>query len=289
MKKMLFYVCLLFAFSTFAQKSFTVNGESLELKTEVDGALDLMWTITDRHYRFFVKTEDGTIQELTNTKNGKNYQEEYKTVLSSITGKSAENVNLTLPSLKSFIDAYNLSKDSEYQSQNERIKLAARLGAFVGMSNSPFIDNPENSKVPFFGAELEFFSENKLPKHAGFFSLRHQLSNDDFEYSATQLAIGYRFRFINQTAFKFYGNVKIATFSLSKYEVTFEDSDNPGVFITENESSYTLEAPFIFGLGADIKLGHGYLTLFYQELFAVFLDLQGNFPIDFSIGYKFNL
>ena len=289
MKKLLLFICLCVGFSAFAQKNYTVNGESLELKTEVDGSLDLLWTITNQQYRYFIRTEDDTIKELLNTKDGKSYQEEYKAVLTSLTGQSAENVNLTLPSLKGFIDAYNISKDSNYQTQNERIKLSTHLGAFAGMTNSPFIDNPENSIVPYFGAELEFFSENKLPKHAGFFSLRHQLSSDDFDFSSTQLAIGYRFRFINYQAFKLYGNLKIATFSLSKYEITYEDSENPGNFITENESNYTLEAPFIFGLGADIKLGNGYLTLIYQEIFAAFLDLQGNFPVDFSLGYKFNL
>lgn len=290
MKKYLFlFSCLFFSFSAFSQESYTVKGETLTLKTEVEGTLDLLWTITDQQYRYFVKTEDGNIQELLNTKDGKHYQEEYKTVLSSITGQSAEKVNLTLPSLKSFIDPYNISQNSGYQSQNERIKLASHLGAFIGMTNSPFIDNPENSAVPYFGAELEFFSENTLPRHAGFFSLRHQLDSDAFDYSATQLAIGYRFRFVNQQTFKFYGNLKIATLSYSKFKVSYEDADNPGTFITEDESTYTLEAPFIFGLGADIKLGNGYLTLAYQELFAVFLDGQGNFPMDFAIGYKFSL
>lgn len=287
MKKLLLFACLIFTFSAVAQKDYIVNGETMQLKTEVDGTLDLLWTITNQQYRYFVQTEDGNIQELLNTKEGKNYREEYKTILSSLTGQSAKNVNLTLPSLKSYIDAFNISQDPNYQTQDEHIKLASRLGAFVGMSNSPFIDNQENSIVPYFGAELEFFSENKLPRHAGFFSLRHQLSNDDFDYSATQLAIGYRFRFINKERINIYGNIKAITYTFS--EGTFVVEDNDGETYTIEDSGSTFKAPFIFGLGADFKLGNGYITLMYQEIFAVFLDLQGNFPVDFSLGYKFNL
>jgi len=46
---------------------------------------------------------------------------------------------------------------------------------------------------------------------------------------------------------------------------------------------------FIFGLGADIKLGSGYLTLVYDSLFGVFIDSKDNFPVDFAVGYKFDL
>ena len=289
-KKFLLIVCFLIAFLGFSQETYNIDGESLQLKTEIDGKLDLLWTITNQKYRYFVKTEDGNIQELVNSKDeNNNYQEEYKQVLNSLTGKPAGKVNLTLPSLKTYIDSYNLSQDSGYQTQDEHVKLATRLGAFVGMTNSPFVDNPENSIVPYFGAELEFFSENKLPRHAGFFSIRHQLDSDDFDYTATQLAIGYRYRFINKPSFNIYGNLKIATYTFSSGTFIEEDPDSPGTFYTIEDSGSSLKTPFTFGLGADIKLGNGYLTLAYQEIVALFLDMQGNFPIDFAVGYKFNL
>ena len=284
------FVIFLISIAVIAQESYSINGETLQLKTEIDGKLDLLWTVDKQHYRYFIRTEDGKIQELLNTKGEDNhYQEEYKSLLNSITGNSAEKVNLTVPSLKEFIDSYNISADSSYQTQNERIKLATRLGGFVGMTNSPFIDNPENSIVPYFGAELEFFSENKLPRHAGFFSLRHQLASDDFDYSATQLAIGYRFRFLNKEKINIYGNLKAITYTFSSGTFIVEASDSPGTYYTVEDSGSTFKAPFIFGLGADIKLGKGYLTVIYQEIAALFLDLQGNFPVDFSVGYKFNL
>ena len=291
MKRILFLIgCFLIGFSSLSQESYNVNGKFFYLKTEIDGKLDLLWNTFNGHYRYFVKTEDGKIQELVNTKgDGKHFQEEYKTVLTSITGQSADKVKLTLFSLKEYINSYNASVDSSYQSQTERVKVATRLGAFGGFTNSPFAKNPENSIVPLFGAELEVFNENKLPRHAGFFSVRHQLESDDFPFSETQLAIGYRYRFINKPKFNIYGNLKIVTYSFTNFEVIYEDTDNPGTFITEDKSGSTFEAPFIFGLGADIKLGKGYITLAYQEIVALFLDMHGNFPIDFAVGYKFNL
>ena len=238
MKKTLILIsCIFLTYIASAQKNYTINGETIELKTEIEGKLDLLWTIVDEHYRYFVKTEDENIQELVNTKGDNNkFQEEYKQVLTSLTGQSADKVSLTLASLKTYIDDYNIASDSSYQSQNERIKLKTRLGAFVGLTNSPFVDNPENTTVPYFGAELEFFSENKLPRHAGFFSVRHQLDNDDFPYSETQLALGYRYRFVNKPNFNIYGNLKIATYSFSKTEYVYEDTDNPGTFLTADQS-----------------------------------------------------
>ena len=51
-----------------------------------------------------------------------------------------------------------------------------------------------------------------------------------------------------------------------------------------------MDAPIILGLGADIKLGNGYITLSANELFALInFDNQGNTPVDLRLGYKFNL
>ena len=41
---------------------------------------------------------------------------------------------------------------------------------------------------------------------------------------------------------------------------------------------------------SDIKVTkNGYITLAYNNLFALFLENEGHFPIDFAVGYKFNL
>mgnify|MGYP000267953113 CR=1 FL=1 len=67
-----------FSVSGFAQQTYTLNNETLELKTEVEGNIDLLWNIFDGKYRYFVRDKDGDIQELVNTKNKDThkYQEE---------------------------------------------------------------------------------------------------------------------------------------------------------------------------------------------------------------------
>jgi len=279
MKKILILVFLIaLCHSTFAQETYTINDETFELKTEIEGDLDLLWNTIDGTFRYFVKNNDGDIQELKNTKDSESndYLEEYKTVLNTLTGNSisTDNVNLTLSSLKVYFDAYNASKNINYE-VSERVKLQPRIGVFGGLTNHPFMDNPDNKTTPFFGLEFEILEANKMPRHAGFFSIRHALEHKDFEYSDTQLALGYRFRFINQSAFNIYANVKFATYTFS---------ESPA------GSRSAFDAPFIFGLGSDIKIGeNGFITLAYNELFAVFIDNGGNFPIDFAIGYKMNL
>lgn len=295
MKKLLVLILFIFlSASSYAQQTFTVNNETLELQTEVDGNLDLLWNIFDGKYRYFVRTSDGNIQELVNTRDedSNKYQEEYKLVLSSLTegyGVSIEKVNLTLFSLKEFFNTYNATTDLNYNYE-KRARLQSRLGVFGGLTNHPVVENPTNETVPFFGVEFELFEQNKLPRHALFFYLRHALESDEFEYSSTQLAIGYRFRIINKEAFNFYANLKMVTYGNSKGKIISTDLNNPGSFIEEDVSNSGVQVPFLLGLGADIRITKGsYITLAYHEIYALFVDNSDNFPIDFALGFKFNL
>jgi len=287
MKKILFAILFCMAFQlNYSQQTYAVNGETLELKTEVDGKLDLLWNVIDGKYRYFVKTEDGTITELKNTKDDNNdYQEEYKSTLSSLTsGMSTDKLKLTFYSLKNFIDSYNASVDSSYTSTNIERNVQFRFGFSGGITNNPFVGNPDNTKTPMIGAELEIFEANALPRHSGFLQARHTFESDDFKYSTTELALGYRFRFINKETFSIYGQVKLATVNFSDF--TFLDEND--MEVDSNETSFDI--PFIFGIGSDIKVGNNsYITIIYGELFAAFLDNQGNFSTDIAVGYKFNL
>jgi len=131
MKKTIFLILLCFAFQfNFSQENYTIDGETLELKTEIDGHLDLLWNIIDGKYRYFVRTENGTITELKNTKDSnKKYLEEYKTTLSSLTnGMSTDKLKLTTFGLRNFIDNYNTSVDSSYVSTATESKVGFRLG-----------------------------------------------------------------------------------------------------------------------------------------------------------------
>ncbi|WP_040280380.1 outer membrane beta-barrel protein [Psychroserpens damuponensis] len=290
MKKIVVLFCLIMSFSfTEAQEVHYINGERFELKTEVDGKLDLLWNVIDGKYRYFVKTVSDNIIELKNTKIDGKFQEEYKTLLNELTSEtlSTKRLNLTLFSLKEFIDTYNSNSDSNYQSTAVRNKLQFRLGVFGGLTNSPFITNPDNLTTPQFGGELEILDVNQISRHAVFLQAKHVLEQDELQYSTTEIALGYRFRVINKAAFSLYGNVKFATlnFTTAKVVTTIDD-----VITTQDFSQTAFDVPFIFGVGADIRLtNNSYITLAYNELFAILLDNQGNFSQDFTIGYKFNL
>ncbi|MBV7269622.1 hypothetical protein [Winogradskyella luteola] len=287
MRKIFLCVLLFLAFQfNHGQERYTINGETLELKTEIDGKLDLLWNIVDGNYRYFVRTENGTITELKNTKDAdKNYQEEYKTTLSGLTdGMATEKLKLTLFSLRNYIDAYNTSVDSNYNSTYTVSKVQFRLGFSGGITNNPFVGNPNNEKAPMLGAELEIYEANVLPRHSGFLQVRHAFDSDDFPYSTTEFSLGYRYRIINKERFSIYGQVKLATINFT--DLTFINEDD--MEIDQNDTSFDI--PFIFGIGSDIKVGNNsYITIIYGELFALLLDNQGNFSTDIAIGYKFNL
>ncbi|WP_179343454.1 hypothetical protein [Winogradskyella ursingii] len=280
-------ICFLFALSynSFGQDTYTINGETIELKTEIDGKIDLLWNVIDNQYRYFVRNAEGTITELKNSKtpNG-DFQEEYKATLKNITnGRNTDDVKLTLYSLRSFIDAYNTSTDATYTSTLIESKVKFRLGFSGGITNNPFVTNPDNIKAPLVGAELEIYETN-LARHSGFLQLRHAFETDEFSYSATELSLGYRFRVVNTSKFSLYAQVKLATINF--VNITFIDADD----MEANANDTSFDLPLIFGIGTDIKVAdNGYLTFILGELFAVGFDNQDNFPLDFSVGYKFNL
>ena len=286
MKQLVLFLLLsISAIYVSAQERFTINGKTYELKTEVEGEIDLLWNTIDKEYRYFIRTNDGNFIELLNTKGSDNkYQEEYKVQLSRLTENSAStnNLNFTLPDIKSFVQVYNTSFGNTYLNNIERLKL--RLGIFGGITNQPFVSNPNNTTVPFFGAEIEGLSSYKTSNQAGFLSIIHALDNNDFKYSATQIGIGYRYRFINKSNFNIYGNLKIATYTFSKETIYITDTTNE-VF---KESSFQI--PCSFGLGADIKISNGsFITLAYNNLFAIFVNNSNNFPMDFALGLKFSI
>ncbi|WP_353779640.1 hypothetical protein [Winogradskyella sp. 3972H.M.0a.05] len=291
MKRLVFIVIAMLFFSySNAQQTYTVNGESLELKTEIDGTLDLLWNIIDGQYRYFVRSEDGTITELKNTRGeDRKYLEEYKSVLASLTNNSisTEKLKLTLYDLRNFIDDYNSSKDSSYQSVTTKSDVLVRLGINAGITNNPFVENPNNDIAPLGVLELEVMERNVLQRHSGFLQVRHSFENGEFNYSTTELSLGYRYRIVNKETFSIYGQLKFATVNFSRAEV--EVPQGPTT-VTNEAKDTAFDAPMIFGVGAEIAVGDsGFITINYGELFAVFLDNQGNFSTDITLGYKFNL
>jgi hypothetical protein len=282
MKRLLFILAIFLAQISFSQQTYSVNGENLSLYSEAEGSLTLLWNSFDGNYRYFLK-KDNEIVELKNTKVNGDYQEEYKDVLKNYTGADVSKVNLTKADLSKTIDAYNVANDSSYVSEAKSVQLKTRLGAFAGITNYAYFLNPENTSLPQLGAELEIIDEVKLKRHSLAVQLRHIIGNDDFDFSSTQVSLNYRFKFVKCETFDVYVNTKIADY------VHISQDINVAPDIKIGASGGEFQAPFALGVGADIALGNGFLTILYQDIVALNLNDNGEFPIDFAVGYKWNL
>ncbi len=292
MKKIILVLTIFFSVNAFTQITHTVDGNQEQLTEEITGNASLLYVIIDGTHRYFIK-KDGKITELTNTKdaNGK-YQQEYKELLSILTADAPQDVskvNLTLGSLAAFVDHYNVKSDMNYKMQKQRPKPKARAGAFAGITNHPFVSNVTNTVVPTFGAEIEIYDVKRM-RHSLALQIKQSISSSDFDYTAMQAGFNYRFRIVNTSKCALYPQVKFATitYSKSKY-TTIDTSVTPNTITTGSSSGTVFDGPIILGLGADVKLGTGYITFMADELVAAFLDNKGNFPLNLSLGYKFNL
>jgi len=288
MKNLLSYTLiafLLFAGQGFSQNTYSVNGEELTLKTEVEGSITLLWNIIDGEYRYFIK-KGIEIKELTNTKTGKHYQEEYKQVLQEQTSGEdilEEKVKLTTKSLSDYFKDYNKRTDPNFNVEEKSIRLKTRLGAFVGVTNRVYSPNPDNKSMLSFGADFEIIDENKLKRHSLVLQFKQIFENTDYSYSSSQFSLNYRFKFIKKEKLDVFINTKIAGYTLENIP-GLDDDDNP-IVVSEDSFSALLN----FGVGADYALGNGYLTFLYGDIVSVFEGSNGEFPLDFTIGYKFNL
>jgi len=293
MKNLLSYTLiafLLFASQSYAQKTYSVNGEEFSLKTEVEGSITLLWNIIGGEYRYFIKKEN-VIIELTNTKVDKNYQEEYKQVLQSNTSDediSEDKVKLIKESLADYFEDYNKRKDPNFVVEENNIKLKTRLGAFVGITNAIYSDNVTNQTLPTMGLEFEIVENNKLKRHSLVFQFKQTFESSEYKYSASQFSLSYRFKFVKKEKLDVFINTKIAGYTFESIPRLIEDEDTGEenlVISTEDNFSALMS----FGIGADYKLGNGYLTFLYGDIVSIVEGSNGEFPIDFTIGYKFNL
>jgi hypothetical protein len=291
MKRFILLCCgFLLSLSTITAQTdtYTVNNQSYELKTEVQGPITLLWNIFSQEYRYFAK-KGNTITELTNTKEGKKYQDEYKTQLQELTtgiDMNTDKVKLTLASLRRFFNAYNKEVDPSYKENNFLTNMEYRAGFFGGITNSVFVDNPDNISNIQLGLDFELYDATALPSHAIILQFKQTLSSDEFDYSASQFSINHRFKFIKKPTFQIYLNTKLVTFTSAKRTTEIIGSDF--IEIVEDSGS-NLQGPVIFGLGADIKIGKGYLSLNYNDAYSFIIDDNGEFPVDLTIGYRFVL
>jgi hypothetical protein len=279
----------LFAGTLHAQQQYTVDGQNYTLKTEVEGPLTLLWNTINGEYRYFSKKGNG-IEELTNTKQNGDYQEEYKKTLQQQTADatiSVDKVKLTLPSLHAFFAKYNKMKDPNFSESKSKVDLQVRLGAFAGVSNSVYTANPTNTLQPVAGVEMELTDNVKLKRHSVVFRFRHTFENSDYKYSASQLSLNYRFKFVKTPKFDAYANVKFAALTFFNKETTILYNGLPPEVVKKSGSDFS--APVTFGLGADYKVGNGYITFSYNDIVGLNVDSNDEFPVDFTVGYKFSL
>ena len=290
----IFVLFLTFSAGTLqAQQQYTVNGETYTLKTEVEGALTLLWNTIDGEYRYFSK-KGNDIVELKNTKQNGDYQEEYKETLRQQTSDAAistEKVNLTLPSLRAFFVEYNKKKDPNFNEKEKSIDLQFRIGAFAGVSNSVYTENPTNELQAVAGIDFELIDVVKLKRHALVFRFKQTFESSEYKYSASQLSLNYRFKFVKKSKFDAFINTKFAALTFSKREQTYILAPHvfPNITYTEKTSGSDFSAPITFGLGADYKVGNGYITFSYNDIVGLNVESNDEFPVDFTLGYKFNL
>lgn len=293
MKSCLLAFLLVFSLKIFAQQTLTVNGETLILNYEVAGHLDLLVYNDGNNKRYFVQDRLGSIAELINSKDlDGSYFNEYKDVLKDFTkdsNMSTKGVGFSEYSLKKFVKAYNAEGSKKFAYTDQKVNAQARIGVFGGVTNHPLVPNPENIITPYFDVELEVSEKKDRPRQSGFLSIEHTLKNDNFQYTSTIMALGYRFRFINAPTFNIYANLQFATYTISKYTYDYEDPDTEQI-ITITEKNNAFRVPFIFGIGTDIRVSDSsYISIIYNEIVSAFVSNNGNFPINVSLGYKFNI
>ena len=294
MKRLLLSLCGLFLCLNCLNAqtdSYTVNGQSYELQTEVEGPMTLLWNVIGQEYRYFIK-KGNTVTELVNTEVDGKYQAEYIDTLKEMTSDAnvdTQRLRLTLGSLRKFVNDYNTQVDPNYTDNSLLVDLEYRLGAFGGVTNNVFTTNPDNISVPQFGIDFELYDPTALPSHAVVIQFKQTLSSDEFDYQSSQFSLNYRLKFIKSKAIDVYLNTKLVTLTSAKRDSPLVVEGEDGSPVTFKQEGTNLQGPFIFGLGADIRLGKGFLTLNYHDAFSFVIDDNGEFPVDVSLGYKFIL
>ena len=273
-----------------AQEHYTIGGKEYDLKTETAGTLTLLWNTIEGEYRYFSKKGKDVV-ELKNTQVDGRYQEEYKETLRAQTADQSmevDNVKLTLPGLKRFFNEYNKKSDPNYTVAASSIALKTRLGVFAGISNAVFTHNPDNTLLPVAGIDFEIMDQVKLKRHSIVLRFKQTFENADYAYSSSQFSLNYRFKFVKTETFDVFANAKFASYTYVKKDIGVIDPAT-GDAVMVSTSGGSLQAPATFGIGADMALGKGYLTFSYNDIVGLGVENNGEFPLDFTLGYKFNL
>ena len=286
--RVIFFSLIFFlALPAAAQEVFIINKDTLKLNREVRGPLSLYWVEKDHAYRYFVQKGKRLVELLNN-----HGDEQYKEQLTGLTTDAkigTQDVQFRLYSLKHFTNTYNSLVQEDYVFNEATENIKQRIGLFTGLSNNIYTDNPENALAPVAGLEFEFYDPNLAPRHSAFMQLRHIFKQSDYDYTATQLSLNYRFKALYLKKFDLHVDVRLA--SLYYSEESFSVTNDAGeVVAVQEDSGFTFTAPLSFGIGTDIPITpNSFITIGYNDIFSIVLDTNGNFPLDFTVGFKYSL
>lgn len=287
----LFLIMLLLCSATkmTGQEIYIIERDTLELQREVKGPLSLFWNLKDTDYRYFVQKEDRLVELKDSLIDGKLQFREQLAKMTSDADLKTGDVKFFLYSLKHFVNSYNSLIQEGYEFNEASSNIKQRLGLFVGLSNNKYTENPDNVLSPIAGLEYEFYDPNLAPRHSAFLQLRQSFKRKDYKYSSTQLSINYRFRALYFDGWDVHIDTELATFLYSDDKVNIRD-DNGEVVAIKDDSGFSFTAPFSFGIGSDIRItDNSFISLSYNDFFAIVLDGNGSFPVDFTVGLKYNL
>lgn len=290
-KTRLLFIALLLCFSVkmAAQETYIIEGDTLQLQREVKGTLSLFWNREDTHYRYFVQKKDRMVELKDSLVNGKVQYREQLAKLTADADIRTHDVKFLLYSLKHFVNSYNAMVQEDYEFNEASSNIKQRLGLFVGLSNNKYTQNPENVMTPIVGLEYEFYDPNLAPRHSAFLQLRQSFKRDEYRYSSTQLSINYRFKALYFKGWDLHIDTELATFLYSEDKVKIKD-DSGEVVAIKDDSGFSFTAPFSFGIGSDIRItDNSFISLGYNDIFSIVLDGNGSFPLDFTVGLKYNL
>ena len=255
MRRIVFLIGMIFAVSpSLSQNLYRIDGESLELYVETSGPLILLWNSFEGDFRYFMEYE-GAITELKNTRENRQYNREYIQTLKPFAREISydlEKLRFTVADLKKFFNAYNKEKNPKSQPAALLSNPDLRAGVFGGITNSPFrsknLDNQRGRIQAAAGFELELTDLRKLRRHAMSLQFKHSFkSKNELPYTASQISLNYRFKFIKTPKLDLYINVKFAALTFFEHSYYSESA-------IYSESGSVFNAPLIAGFGADYKI-----------------------------------
>lgn len=291
LRNTLIILCLFLAAGseTLAQDTYIIEGDTVDLKREVSGKLNLLWTTEGNRYRYFVQKKKRMVELKNIMVDG---VPQYRAELDTLTADASihtRDVKFALYSLKHFVNQYNKQVQEDYVYNSSTPNFRQRLGFFTGLSNNIYTTNPENILAPIIGVELEVYDPNLAPRHSAIVHLRQSFKREELRYSSTQLSLSYRFKVLRFTNVDIHVDAELATAMYSENTVDIRDAAGDIIDVRE-DSGFSFKVPLSFGIGTDILItDKNYITFGYNDFISLVLDDNGSFPLDFTLGYKYHL